>query len=368
MPIVKPIIRLLTCAGPLVFLFATTLSFAQTPPPSRYAPRFPPGAIWSQDISGVLPDTNSSTMIAGSGGWGTGTTKFQIDFSMHTVYTSWGNVQNYPLVQEGGYYLPDCDTDSPIPLPGTGAIEGSSDYTCDLGDDCHLFVVNGDTLYESYKSTVVASGSGAGLNSLCLIKWHLNLVYPANGRGDECTTADAAGFPMAPLIISADDVFAATQVTNGDLGHAIRFILENSSMRSDNAGETMYYVHPASHAGAPTGPSGAIPYGARLRLKPGFAISGFNAASQVILRTMQKYGIFLADGGNLPLTFQDDMFTVHKWADADINIDSHSLYGVALTDFEVMPIGTPIPFTAQNENCVRNGFGEDVIFADGYNW
>jgi len=314
-------------------------------------PRFPADAIWNQDISAQSADPNSATMTAASGSWGTGGTRFQIDFSMHVLYTADQSTTPVPLVEEPGYYQPDCDTSLSVPLPALGAIEGSTDYTCDLGNDCHLFVVDGSTLYESYQTTV----DSRGLNSLCLVKWRLDLVYPSNGRGDGCTSADAAGFPMAPLIFGPDEVFAALQTSNGDLGHAIRFILPNNRMRRG------FYVHPASHNGAPSSPSAdAIPYGARLRLKAAFDISTFNPAAQVILRTLKKYGMFLSDGGNIPLTADDGLFATHQWSETGIDIDSHSLFGVALTDFDVMPLGTPIAYdnNSPSAECVRNHFGE----------
>ena len=332
----------------LVGLLATSIgstAFAQT---TRNFPRFPPNAIWNQDISAATPDPNSATITAASVGWGTGTTSFQIDFSMHTVYTAGQTTTSTPLVQEAGYYR-DCDTGVSVPLPATGAIEGSTDYTCDLGEDCHLFVVAGTTLYESYKSTVDASG----LNSLCLIKWRLDLIYPPEGRGEGCTSADAAGFPMAPLIFGPDEVYAAMQIPNGDLGHAIRFIMPNNRMRAG------YYVHPASHNGSPSSSSpNALPYGARIRLKSNFDISHYNAAAQVILRTMKKYGMFLSDGGSVPLTFDDGLFATHQWSEAAIAIDSHSLFGVALSNFDVMPLGTLIAYDNNSDSatCVRNHF------------
>ncbi len=341
---------------PLVCVVFSLLAYAgqaQTLAPDRYPPRFPSGAIWYQDISQVTPDSNSAAMISASGTWGPGSTEFQIDFSMHVVYSSWGSITDEPLVESNGYYLPDCDTGLIVPLPATGAIEGETGYTCS-GGDCHLFVVDGDSLFESFHSNVNSSG----LNSQCLALWHLNLVYPQNGRGNGCTSADAAGFPMAPLIFNPDEVYAAMQVSNGDLGHAIRFILPNSEMRTSS------YVFPASHYGGPSGSSSMIPYGARLRLKSTFPMSSYNSAAQVILRSLQKYGMFLADGGNIPLTADDGMFTTHQWSDADIDIDSHSLFGVTLGDFDVMPIGT----VQTSDSCTRNGFGDDVIFADGFNW
>jgi len=337
-------------AGLLCVLAAVacaTFAVAQTPS----FPRFPPGAIWNQDISSLAADPNSTTMTAASVGWGTGSTSFQIDFSMHVLYTAGQSTTLTPLVKESGYYTPDCDTGLSVPLPAIGAIEGSTNYTCDLSNDCHLFVVDGSTLYESYQTTVDSSG----LHSLCLVKWRLDLVYPPNGRGDGCTSADAAGFPMAPLIFGPDEVYAAMQVSNGDLGHAIRFVMPNSRMRRG------YYVHPASHNGAPSSSSAnAIPYGARLRLKSNFNIAGFNPAAQVILRTLKKYGMFLSDGGNVPLTADDGLFATHKWTDSDINIDSHSLFGVALSNFDVMPLGTLVAYdnSSPSAECVRNGFGD----------
>jgi len=330
-------------------------------PVAQATPRFPAGAIWNQDISAQSPDPDSAKMTAASIGWGTGTTAFQIDFSMHTLYTAGQSTTTTPLVQDPGYYLPDCDTGLSVPLPATGAIEGSSNYTCNVANnDCHLFVVDGTNLYESYQTTVDASG----MHSLCLVKWRLDLVYPQNGRGDGCTSADAAGFPMSPLIFGPDEVYAAMQ-TGGDLGHAIRFVMPNNRMRSGA------YVYPASHNGAPSSPSpDAIPYGAHLRLQAGFNISTYSPAAQVILRTLKKYGMFLADGGNIPLTADDGMFTTHKWTDADIALDSHALFGVALTDFDVLPLGTPIAYDngSPTAECVRNHFGEGATTSDPRRW
>ena len=332
--------------GPLCGLMLTWIVVAT----AQATPRFPPGAIWNQDISAQSADPNSAKMIAASVGWGTGATQFQLDFSMHTLYDAGQSTTPTALVKEPGYYLPDCDTGLSVPLPAVGAIEGSSNYRCDIANnDCHLFVVDGNMLYESYQTMVDTSG----LHSLCLVKWRLDLVYPQNGRGDGCTSADAAGFPMAPLIFGPDEVYAAMQ-GSGDLGHAIRFILPNSRMRRGA------YVYPASHNGAPGSSSpDAIPYGAHLRLQAGFNISAYNPAAQVILRTLKKYGMFLSDGGSVPLTADDGMFSAHKWTDANINVDSHSLFGVALGNFEVMPLGSVIAYdnSSPAAECVRNNVG-----------
>jgi serine/threonine-protein kinase len=345
-------------------------------------PEFPPNAIWSRDISSstVYPThPNSTTMITQTGGWGNGN-KFQIDQSMHVVHVSAANEATVPMLLVGsdpsGYTDPDCEPLGTLrfPMPAGGAIEGSTDYNCDTANnDCHLYVVldGSKKLYESYLSNCSITNSnciGGQLQSGCVIIWDLNKVYPPYQRGDQCTSADAAGFPMASLLFNADEVYAASQVTNGDIGHAIRFILPNASMAAG------VYVHPASHAGGPSGSASKIPYGSRLRLKSTFDINTFssNVAARIILRTMAKYGIVLADGGNIALTAEDDMFTTHKWL--EFGFDENNVYleqmlvGVPLSAFEVIQTGNQIPLTY---DCNINGnvlTPPDFIFIDGFDY
>ncbi len=322
-------------------------------------PRFPSGAVWNQDISQAAISPQSATIVNwvdNQGGWGppngTGNIQFQIDMSLQIVHAN-PNTPIATLVKSAGYYTPDCDSQSSIPLPLGGAIEGTANYTCNVNqNDCHLLVVSGNSLFESYKTTVDAFG----VHSQCLVVWNLDAVYPAQGRGDQCTGTDAAGFPVAPLLFNADEVAAAIAV-NGDLGHAIRFVMPNEVIRAG------VFVHPATHAGGPTGPSSAIPYGARLRLRSNFNISGYGPGAQVVLRSLKKYGMLLSDGGNIPLTAESDRFTTTKWADIPDNdsggFNSHSLYGVTIKDFEVLDFGTPIPL---NYDCQRY----DRILLDGF--
>ena len=167
--------------------------------------------------------------------------------------------------------------------------------------------------------------------------WDLNRVYPPSGRGEQCTSADAAGFPIAPLLFNADEL------ASGRINHAIRFILPNSRMRED------VYVHPATHAGGPTSPPPAPPYGVHFRLKASYDVSQLKPAAQVVARALQKYGMYLADGGNIALTAQSDLDTTAKYADVDFG--SHDLRDLKVTDFEVVDLGTPIRVSY---DCARN--------------
>ncbi|MEZ5464569.1 MAG: hypothetical protein R3F22_04925 [Lysobacteraceae bacterium] len=335
-------------------------------------PRFPTGSVWHQrvDSAALHPDSVSmlNTLAALDGGWGLGG-DFQIDFSFHVRKLTPGeNPPTYPVVQRKGnaapYYLPDCEPlGTQMPVPADAQFEGQPGLTCNnLGGDCHLIVHDDNLLYELYAGNL----SGGELDALCLAVWDLNVVYPPEGRGDHCTSADAAGFPIAPLLFNADEVAAAVAEGNdSDLGHAIRFILPNSHMANDvslGGSNGRLYVRPATHAGGPSGPVGSVPYGVRMRLKASFNMDAYGAAAQAILRTMQRYGIVLADGGNVALTAQSDEDTTAKWDTMDI--DSHSLFGVQVTDFEVIDTGPRIPETY---DCVRSSVvpGQG-LFADGF--
>ncbi len=187
-------------------------------------------------------------------------------------------------------------------------------------------------------ATVFNSGSGAYI-------WDLTKAYPPSLRGDGCTSADAGGFPIAAMLFTADEVEA------GHIDHAIRFILPNARIRNDAT-----YVHPASHSGVndhmPVNRPDAPPYGVHLRLKASFDLTSLpSAGAQVVAKAMQKYGMLLADGGNIALTAANDAFTTAKWADADVNVDPKALSSLQVTDFDVVDLGTVI---TTGDNCVRN--------------
>lgn len=332
-----------------LLLFASPTSVADAAP----LPRFPPGAVWHRDVSRAPLATDSAPMLAtlqGLGGWGAGD-RFQIDFSMHVLHAAAGGPT--AIVAAGGY-SPDCDSGFPFPLPTGGAIEGEAGYQCTGGGDCHLLVVQGGSLYEAYQANV----AGGVLQAGCALKWDLRRAYPQHGRGEQCTSTDAAGFPVAPLLFNADEVAAAIP-GDGDLGHAIRFILPNARMAART------YVHPATHAGAPSGPAASLPYGSRLRLKADFDMSRYNPAAKVLLRTMQRYGIVLSDGGSIALTGESDRYTTTKWATLGISertfVDGGP--GPRVTDFEVVGTGARRALTYE---CVRAP--EDFIFTDGFDY
>jgi len=352
-------------------IFIATATFVAGCFTSAYAeplPRFPAAAVWYQDVSAAPLHPQSISMTEGLfslGGFGFD--RFQIDFSNHVVRAPAGAPVR-SIVPRPGYYSPDCDLPASLPVPANAAIEGQSGLSCPEGEDCHLLVVQGNRLYEAYQ----ANESGPnGLQSQCLVVWELDRVYPPPGRGEHCTSADAAGFPIAPLLFNADEVFAAI-ATTGDLGHAIRFILPNARMASEpgNGGvEGRLYVRPATHAGAPSGPAFSVPYGARLRLRADFPLTNYSPGAQVVLRTLKRYGMVLADGGNIALTAESDLYTDHTWAEVGIGSrvfdQTPSARDVFPSDFQVIDTGARIPETY---DCVRTVLppNDGIIFANDF--
>ena len=361
-------------------LSALLLAGAATAAPP---PRFPAAAVWHQRIDAAPLHVDSAAMIAtlqGLGGWGPAggvSGRMHIDFSFHVAHAG-AAAPTYAVVAHKAYedyYLPDCEPPGTrMPVPAGAAFEGEDGLSCGNGAaDCHLLVVQDTLLYELYAGNL-ADGDDAGtepeLDALCLAVWDLAAVYPGEGRGEHCTSADGAGFPIAPLLPNADGVAAAQP--DGDLGHAIRFILPNARIASDaslgGVGGRLY-VRPASHAGGPSGPSDTVPYGARLRLRADFPMAGYNAAAQVILRTMQRYGIVLADGGNIALTFESDRHTDTTWS--ELGIEPQTFWNgdggstpVAASDFEVLDTG---PRIGETYECVRSAvLPGEALFADGF--
>lgn len=311
----------------------------------------PPGALfttnvpWNVDVSGAARAGRSDQIIhalSELGGWGTGT--FQTDFSIPIFFTDGKSPKKKVVGVEdycgGG---PDCDSvPAQIPLPTKAYIEGSSNLKCDTTgategqEDCHLLVVDRDQhkLYEIYHG----SQSGENVTAQAFFVWDLAKAYPETLRGDQCTSADAAGFPIAAMTPTADEV------ASGAINHAIRFILPNDRMKEG------VYVRPATHAGGPssTDPN-APPYGVRFRLRADFDDSHFSKSEKVVIAALKKYGMLLSDGGQVPLTFADDRTSTKKWS--ELGITAQSFNDIAVDQFEVVELGNEVNLTYE---CVRN--------------
>jgi serine/threonine-protein kinase len=289
---------------------------------------------WNTPVDGDPKSPASDAIIqwlASNGGWGTGA--MRIDFSI-TVQTADASTPFLAFNPTSDFYSPDCDH-VPFPVPPGGALEGEQGYSCTTNGDCHLLVVHAptQTLYEMYRADI----TGGTFNGGCTAVWDLGRSYPENLRGDGCTSADAGGFPIAAMLFDADEVYAQK------IPHAIRFILPNNRIRAGT------YVNPGTHTTSTSGGADAPPYGVRFRLRADFPLASLpSAGARVVAQALQKYGMFLADGGNIALTAVDDRFTQHKWT--EVGVESQSLTGIQVTDMEVVDMGAFMTTTS----CVRN--------------
>ncbi|HEX2572786.1 MAG TPA: kelch repeat-containing protein [Polyangia bacterium] len=308
------------------------------PPPGGNDRYFPAGSEWARNVTQDPVDVESSQVIAtlaALGGWGLG--EMRVDFRMN-VLEAGDSAFFYSFTPTSDFYYPDCDL-VPMPIPLTGAVEGEPGYQCQsLLGDCHLLVVHRAThrLFEMYRANI-AGGAGGAFYGGCLVVWDLDRLYPKNGLGEQCTSADSAGFPIAPLLFTADEIAA------GSIDHALRFALPAERIRAGT------YVRPATHAGAPSGPPTAPPVGARFRLRADYPLASLpNEAARIVARALQRYGMLLADAGSSTLIAQTDTYTAHKWAGL---LAPRDLAQLQVTDFEMLDAGDR--FTA-GYNCRRN--------------
>ncbi|MDN5215843.1 hypothetical protein QQ020_27440 [Fulvivirgaceae bacterium BMA12] len=206
-----------------------------------------------------------------------------------------------------GNYGAESDQ-GPFPIPLDAPIEGNGK------GDSHVLVIeaNSNMLYELYN----ASQSNGGWEASSAAKWDLSKV---EFRTEGWTSADAAGLPIFPLLVRYPEV------QKGEIDHAIRFTIQRSKIYEG-------YVFPASHLVSGQTSDELLPFGARLRLKEAFDISGYSETNQVILRALKKYGLILADVGS-------NMYLSGAPNDGWDNDDLRDLKTVKVKDFEVVEMG-----------------------------
>lgn len=285
--------------------------------------------------------------LAARGGWGNSNI-FQVDTSIDVLTVTAGNAAQFTLnPNDPNWLLPDSDIPSTMPAPPAGSalgFESSEGRSCDDGD-CHYLVLDpvSRQLFEVYRAHANGSTlSTAGDGSIAI--WPFAKTWTASLRGDVCTSADAGGLSIGALLFNADEIKA------GSINHAIRLILPNPRIACRT------YVRPATHTTGPSNCAGwapapttdlseapqangndepGIPYGSRLRLKASYNLSGLSASAQVVARALQKYGMILADGGQIALTAQSDAGTQAKYS--ELGFSARSLSALQVTDFEVVP-------------------------------
>lgn len=306
-------------------------------PVPQTLPLFPPTNWWNLDISGAPLDPNSATFIAfiNNGGTRHLHPDFGGDVSPASV-----DIYGMPYVVVDGtqpkvtvkfLYSDESDgvdhkTDQsypfyPIPAEAITQphwIEGGSPGNVDQrsSQDRHLLILDRDNgyLYELYNvwfdGIEWQGGSGAFFD-----------MSTNDRRPDGWTSADAAGLAIVPGLVRYDEVYNAYGTSVTDIGHAFRV-----TVRATNGD-----VYPASHRAGTT--PGALPMGARLRLKASKDISAFAPEMQKIFRAMKTYGLIVADNGS-------DLYVTGTY-DVSWNNDilNPAFYGLTASDFEVVQLG-----------------------------
>jgi hypothetical protein len=295
-------------------------------------PLFPPDNWWNADISNAPVDAGSAgyTGFINNGG----TRRMHPDFG-GTVSPGSVDVYGFPYVVVDGSvplravafdYADESDgvnhttgASYPFyPIPDEAIvqphwIEGGAPGNVDLrsSSDRHMLIV--DTthryLYELYNvfhnGTRWNAGSGAFFD------------LSTNGRRpDGWTSADAAGLAILPGLVRYDEVFGADEIQ-----HALRV-----TVRATNG-----YVYPASHRAGSM--PGALPMGARLRLKASRSLASYRPEVQKIFRAMQRYGMIVADNGS-DLYVSGTFDT--RW---DNDVLNPAFSSLSASDFEVITLG-----------------------------
>lgn len=279
---------------------------------------FPSDNWWNQDVSTAPIDPQSSAFIDFVGRTRAlhpdfGPPPYGIPFigvggttpRVPITFVDYGSESDAGFRGEVGYPIPDAAKSQPNIIEG-GVPGGGSD------GDRHLLIVDRDrwVLYELFAAQWDAArgrweaGSGAVFD-----------LSSNTRRPEGWTSADAAGLAILPGLVRADEAM------RGPIRHAFRV-----TVRRTNGS-----VWPASHSAGNS--SGALPMGARLRLKSSKDLSRYPAYIQNIFRAMQTYGLVVADNGS-------DMYVTGSMDARWNNDELNPAFGSLTTgDFDVVQRG-----------------------------
>jgi len=247
------------------------------PLPGTTCGLFPADSVFNTDVSSAPLNSQGATWMSNM----TQSSNLHPDFG--TFAQEYGipiNIAPPPSTNLSPTFAYDSESDHPAegyPISPSTNIEGGP--SAPTGSDRHALVVdkNRCKLYELYNLQNFSTGQTPSAGSGAVWDLASDAMRPAGW-----TSADAAGLPIAPLLLRPDEILA------GSIAHAIRF---TAHCTVDS------YIWPASHR-AGSCSSAFPPMGARFRLKKTFDITRFSANAQVVLTAFQHYGLILADNGS----------------------------------------------------------------------
>lgn len=163
-----------------------------------------------------------------------------------------------------------------LPVPSSPLVEGGINTT---PGDHHMLIIDNDTCRLWELDSAIKSGSQWSIYSSATWDLESNALRP-----DMWTSADAAGFPIFPLLLRADEA------SSGTINHALRFTID-STRRS--------YLWPARHEAGDTTSTTVPQMGQLFRLKASYQIpASFGTQSRAILQALKTYGMYVADNGS----------------------------------------------------------------------
>lgn len=293
---------------------------------------FPANNWWNVDISAAPVDPNSDTLIH--------------FISNRTAANPGANRQMHPDFGPPPYGIPYIGVSSEEPLsPVHWTLYGSQSDDGAPGAPDGYPIPQGARSRANHIEGGVPGGGNSGDRHLILIDRDRNLLFEtwatrwnsganrweagsgavfdlsSNARRPEgWTSADAAGLAIFPGLVRYDEY-----ARNAPITHAFRV-----TVRATNG-----HVWPASHTAGST--AGALPMGARLRLRASVDISGYPAEVRRIFQAMKTYGLIVADNGS-DLYVSGTMDP--RWDNDVLNPAFRSLRA---NDFQVIQLGWGAP-------------------------
>lgn len=305
---------------------------------------FPASHPWNAKVKDAPVDGNSPNIIA----WIGATDGCHPDFggddgSPNGIYgmTYFSVARTGPNavpLEPVGFDYPDSDSGGPgqpagYPIPVQARqfnkwIEGGQPGHPPVGGDKHMLIVDRDNLilYELFALRCVgATSASCAWQAGSGATWKLD---GSTSRPFGWTSGDAAGMSLLPGLVRWDETYSGNPIQ-----HAFRV-----TMHGVNG-----FVYPASHNATTTTNADATPLGARLRLKPGFTLSGYpagstpadQAAMNRVVQALKDYGLIVVDtsGGS-------DMYISGTYDTRWDNDVWNPFFGqIKAGDFEVIQVG-----------------------------
>jgi hypothetical protein len=257
------VVLLLACAG--------GSADALRLPSANRCPVFPKSNAWNRRVDRLPVAPNSDAVVASIG----------LDTGLHADFGSglWDGSpigipfdvvsRKTPRSHVAFEYSDESDHVG-YPIPKRVHIEGGSDHHALLLDKstCRLYELGG------------LEKQNGRWNAWAGATWNLrsNKVRPAGW-----TSADAAGLPIFPGLARYDEV------KRGVIDHALRFTVQRTRRA---------YIYPARHFASSLTDPNLPPMGLRVRLKASFDVSRFPRQARIVLITLKRYGMIVADNGS----------------------------------------------------------------------